>query len=169
MIQSSIVNMANKLARSHREADPRTKHVFLSDDPEGQEIRLVEVSESAPNSGGVMPFRFRSAPEQEIDLPSVLLPEHASPFLSQQVDRCRSQLLSALAALPGQSQRGLIKNSRARGLQLHQEWRSTIRKNFHAREVRDADAALTQWSARVDHVSLRESEVLRKLNKLQWS
>ena len=76
MIQISIAAMAEKLAQSHREADPRTTHVFLSEDPEGQEIRLVEVSESVPNSGGVLPFRFRSAPERQINLPSVVILLH---------------------------------------------------------------------------------------------
>jgi hypothetical protein len=80
MIQNSILTMAEKLAQSHRKADPRTTHVFLSEDPEGQEIRLVEVSEGVPNSGGVMPFRFRSAPEHQIDLPSVVVLLHPSEW-----------------------------------------------------------------------------------------
>jgi len=80
MIQNSIVTMAKKLAQSHHEADPRTTHVFLSEDPEGQEIRLVEVSEGVPNSGGVMPFRFRPAPEHKIDLPSVVILLHPSEW-----------------------------------------------------------------------------------------
>ena len=80
MIQNSVATMAHKLAQSHREADPRTSHVFLSEDPEGQEIRLVEVTPSVPNSGGVMPFRFRSAPEHAIDLPSVVVLLHPSEW-----------------------------------------------------------------------------------------
>jgi hypothetical protein len=65
--------VAQELARAHREDDPGTTDVYLSESPD--EIRLVEISGSlgSASPGRVLPFRFNERPDQGIDYPSVVI------------------------------------------------------------------------------------------------
>ena len=54
-----VFDVAEDLARAHKNEDPETEAVYLaasSDAP--AEVRLVEVSGALGNSGEVLPFRF---------------------------------------------------------------------------------------------------------------
>ncbi len=69
----SSLETARELAEAHRKVDPTTTMVLLLADPTGEEIRLVEVSASAPRSGDVFPFRYEPRPDLNIDFPSVVV------------------------------------------------------------------------------------------------
>jgi hypothetical protein len=64
---------ARELAAAHREIDPTTRLILLVPDPTETEIRLIEVSESAPWSGDVLPFRFEARRDLGIWFPSVVI------------------------------------------------------------------------------------------------
>ena len=64
---------ARELAAAHRNADPATVEVMLDPDPLEHEIRLVEVSRTAPTTRELYPFAFTARPDQGIDFPSVVL------------------------------------------------------------------------------------------------
>ena len=83
-MKASIDQVANDLARAHREADTNTTLIklFGSDPPD--EIHLLEVSSSAPTSGEVLPFKFAPVPENGVDYPSVII--LLSPAEWQQVE-----------------------------------------------------------------------------------
>lgn len=55
----SIHEVARELADRHKEADPDTQQVWMFEDPQGKEIRLLEVSTSVGNTGAILPFRFK--------------------------------------------------------------------------------------------------------------
>ena len=67
----TVRDVAQYLARAHRERDPRTSVIKLV--PAESEVRLVEVSPDAPSTGDVLPVRFGSSPADEIDYPSVVV------------------------------------------------------------------------------------------------
>lgn len=67
----SLLEVAARLAGEHRNEDPGTKWVYLSEAPD--EVRLVEVSASVGNSGEVLPFRFGPDPALGIPFPSVVV------------------------------------------------------------------------------------------------
>jgi hypothetical protein len=54
---------AKRLASAHRAADPSTLHVFLNRDPQEKEIRLLEVTKSAPTLNEPMPIGFAPRPD----------------------------------------------------------------------------------------------------------
>ncbi len=64
---------AKELANAHRKADPSIQLVLLIPDPKEVEIKLVEVSKSAPTSGDVFPFRFDPRPDLNIHFASVVI------------------------------------------------------------------------------------------------
>ena len=64
---------ARRLARAHREADPGTEIVLLAPDPDGKEIRLLEVTRSAPTIGQPLPVGFAARPDLGIPFPSAIL------------------------------------------------------------------------------------------------
>jgi hypothetical protein len=64
---------AHELAAAHRLADPQTVVVMLDPDPAEQEIRLVEVSTTAPTTRELYPFAFDARRDQGINFPSVVL------------------------------------------------------------------------------------------------
>jgi len=70
---NKLIDVAKALAESHRKADRKTTDVLLSPDRTGQEIRLVEVSEAAPTTNEVIPFRFGADPASGVDYPSVVI------------------------------------------------------------------------------------------------
>ncbi len=49
---------ARELALAHREADPATSVVKFFHSEHSDPIRLLEVSDSAPTTGEIMPFTF---------------------------------------------------------------------------------------------------------------
>jgi hypothetical protein len=64
---------AADLAGAHRKVDPTTAPILLVPDPEEAEIRLIEVSASAPWSGDVIPFPFDARPDLGIFFRSVVI------------------------------------------------------------------------------------------------
>jgi len=63
---------ANRLARAHRDADPATLLVLLDPDPEGKEIRLLEVTRSAPTTRHPFAVGFTARPDLGIPFPSTI-------------------------------------------------------------------------------------------------
>lgn len=72
-ISESYRITARKLADAHRAADPETRNIFLDPDPAAREIRLLEVSSSAPTTRELFPFAFTERRDLGIDFPSVVL------------------------------------------------------------------------------------------------
>lgn len=68
-----VMSAARVLAEAHRAEDPATSAVYLASDPQGAEIRLVEVSSSVESTGEVLPFRFRANPDRGIPVESVVV------------------------------------------------------------------------------------------------
>jgi hypothetical protein len=64
---------AEKLAQAHRQEDPGTKEVYLFPDVQLADVRLLEVSGSAPTSGDVVPFHFQARPDIGIDFSSTVI------------------------------------------------------------------------------------------------
>ena len=73
MMSKTIDDTARELAEAHRTEDPDTTDIFLSPDPAGQEVRLVEVSGSVGTANEVLPFRFGPAPEYGVPFASVVI------------------------------------------------------------------------------------------------
>lgn len=69
----SIHEVALILAQAHRNADSEIRQIFLANDPAGKEVRLLEVSDSAGNTGAIMPFRFAARPDLGVPYPSVIV------------------------------------------------------------------------------------------------
>ncbi len=68
----SVEEVAKDLAHAHRQADPDIQQIWMSEDPSGREVRLLEVSGSVGNIGAIMPFRF-SARHPDVPYPSVVI------------------------------------------------------------------------------------------------
>jgi hypothetical protein len=64
---------AEKLAAAHKQEDPQTKEVYLFPDVQLDDVRLLEVSGSAPKSGDVLPFHFQPRPDLGIDFSSTVI------------------------------------------------------------------------------------------------
>lgn len=69
----SILDAAQELAKAHRQRDPETRAVFLYSGDGDDEIRLLEVSASAPTTNEVLPFRFDARPELGVPYRSVVV------------------------------------------------------------------------------------------------
>lgn len=69
----SYRDTARDLAAAHRRVDPATTMILLVPDPAEREIRLIEVSGSAPWSGDVIPFPYDARPDLNILFPSVVI------------------------------------------------------------------------------------------------
>lgn len=64
----SVFDVAEDLARAHKNEDPETQAVYLAESADTPaEVRLVEISGSLGNSGEVLPFRF--APRADLGVP----------------------------------------------------------------------------------------------------
>ena len=69
----TLEEVAVSLAKEHRKADKKTILIQYFPDPSEQEIRLLEVSNSSPYTGEIMPFRFGAYPSDGVDYPSVVV------------------------------------------------------------------------------------------------
>jgi hypothetical protein len=66
--KKSFQAIAHALAESHKLADPGTHSIYLVPDPKQEEVRLVEVSKTAPTTDEVFPIYFEA--QSDIELPS---------------------------------------------------------------------------------------------------
>lgn len=64
---------AAELANAHRNEDPETSDIFLIPDPQFVNVRLLEVSGSAPRSGDVLPFSFTARPDLGVQFASTVI------------------------------------------------------------------------------------------------
>lgn len=64
---------AASLAAAHLKEDTKTVEVYLFPDPQLDDVRLLEVSGSAPRSGDVLPFRFEPRPDLGVPFASVVI------------------------------------------------------------------------------------------------
>jgi hypothetical protein len=64
---------AKRLANAHRVSDPATELVMLDSDPEQKEIRLLEVTRSAPTTGYLLEVGFAARPDLGVPFPLTLL------------------------------------------------------------------------------------------------
>ena len=64
---------ASKLAAAHKQEDPQTQEVYLFPDAQLTDVRLLEVSRSAPKSGDVVPFHFQARPDLGVDFTSTVI------------------------------------------------------------------------------------------------
>lgn len=64
---------AQELASAHRYEDPKTAEVLLIPDGEFVNVRLLEVSGSAPSSGDVFPFHFEARPDLGVKFASTVI------------------------------------------------------------------------------------------------
>ena len=65
--------IAKKLAQGHKKADPSTQMIKYFPSNHHKEVRLLEVSSTAPTTGEILPFRFGPDTSHGIDLPSVVI------------------------------------------------------------------------------------------------
>jgi hypothetical protein len=79
--------IAKRLARSHRQADPATVHVFLVPDPQQKAIRLLEVTRSAPPALDLVPVGFAARPDLGVPFPLTLLLLHPDDWEAAQQGR----------------------------------------------------------------------------------
>ena len=66
-----VIDVAKALAVAHRADDPATSTIKFF--PNGNEIHLLEVSDSAPTTGEVIPFPFAADPSVGVDYASVVI------------------------------------------------------------------------------------------------
>jgi hypothetical protein len=64
---------AKSLAAAHKKEDPQTAEVYLFPDAKLADVRLLEVSGSAPNSGDVVPYHFTARPDLGIHFSSTVI------------------------------------------------------------------------------------------------
>jgi hypothetical protein len=83
-MRRSINVVAKKLASAHRRADKKTKIIKLFPSAQQDVIQLLEVSQAAPTTGEVLPFRFAADAANGVDYPSVVI--LLSPEEWQQVE-----------------------------------------------------------------------------------
>jgi hypothetical protein len=82
---------ARRLARAHRQADPATALIFLEPDPERREIRLLEVTATAPPTAEPSAVGFAARPDLGIPFPSsivLLSPDDWAAVRSDRVELC---------------------------------------------------------------------------------
>jgi hypothetical protein len=70
---SEYLATARRLAEAHHHADSDTRLIFLNHDPAEREIRLLEVSGSAPTTRELYPFAFTERRDLGINFPSIVL------------------------------------------------------------------------------------------------
>lgn len=64
-------HVAAGLAAAHRRADPQLERILLAKDPTQREVRLIEVTPTAPTTMDLLTVRFR--PTAEVPLASAVL------------------------------------------------------------------------------------------------
>lgn len=70
---ADYLETARRLAHAHRKADPKTEAVLLDPDPSTKEIRLLEVTSSAPTTGRPFPVGFAARPDLGVAFPLTIL------------------------------------------------------------------------------------------------
>jgi hypothetical protein len=78
MVQAHNANfdlrsVAQELANAHLANDPSLTTVFLAPDPEGREIRLVEISSELETRNEIFAVRFSARPDLGIPFPSTVV------------------------------------------------------------------------------------------------
>jgi hypothetical protein len=76
---------AEELVVSHREVEPNLRRVFFYRDPDGREVRLVEIVDGSPSVEDVLPFRF--APDEAHGVPFPVVIVELSPDEFERVER----------------------------------------------------------------------------------
>lgn len=71
--QDDYLATAKLLASAHQEEDPKTAEVYLFPDPLLVDVRLLEVSASAPRSGDVLPFSYDARPDLGVRFASTVV------------------------------------------------------------------------------------------------
>ena len=73
MTLDQLREQANYLARENRVAEPAITNVYWFPDPEGREVRIVEVMSNIPASkegSDLHPIYFRASPRHRLPAPS---------------------------------------------------------------------------------------------------
>jgi hypothetical protein len=70
---AGYLETARRLARAHRGSDPGIEMVLLAPDPEAKEIRLLEVTRSAPTTGQPFAVGFAARPDLGVPFPLTIL------------------------------------------------------------------------------------------------
>jgi hypothetical protein len=65
--------IARELAASHQENDPSIERVYFVPDPDGHEVRLVEVSSELSTTNEVFPVRFGARADLGVPVPSAVV------------------------------------------------------------------------------------------------
>ena len=71
--QHDLKKIAHELASSHRAHDKSIERVFFVPDPDGNEVRLVEVSSEVSTTNEVFPVRFGARIDLGVPVPSVVV------------------------------------------------------------------------------------------------
>ena len=61
------------LVQSHRDVEPNLRRIFFYRDPDGREVRLVEVVDGSPSADDVLPFRFAPDESRGVHYPVVIV------------------------------------------------------------------------------------------------
>jgi len=69
----SLKTVATNLASAHRKADTATSTIKFFPGGAQNEVRLLEVSATAPTTGEVLPFGFGADVANGVDYPSVVI------------------------------------------------------------------------------------------------
>lgn len=70
---TDYLETARRLSRAHRAADPETELVLLLSDPDGKEIRLLEVTRSEPTTFRPFEVGFAARPDLGVPFPLTIL------------------------------------------------------------------------------------------------
>jgi hypothetical protein len=92
-----LKDTARELVEAHREVEPNLRKVYFYADPDGREVRLVEVVAESPTTDEVMPFRFAADRERGVPFPVVIV--ELSPEEFERVER------GAMTLPPGWTER----------------------------------------------------------------
>jgi len=63
-VETPIRAQARRLAKAHRDRDPKTEKVLLFEHAEPDTVCLLEVTGSVPTTGQALPFRFGPVPDE---------------------------------------------------------------------------------------------------------
>ena len=61
------------MVQSHRDVEPNLRRIFFYRDPDGREVRLVEVVDGSPSADDVLPFRFAPDESRGVHYPVVIV------------------------------------------------------------------------------------------------